>query len=178
MLIFYNCLPRAGKALMFRYKQRTCGFSLAVKSVEHKHTHSANKLTHLYLSCVWQDEKLTRCAEGVMFPIKPVLLSFWWGVKPPKNSYLLSWPVLSCTVLSYPVLSVMPLAALAHPRQSHRDLSCRSPPERQRALSAPPISLCVPLSPAPPGFGSVNPLLFSPPLSRGTRRGSPPVHPP
>lgn len=96
---------------------------------------------------------------------------------------VLSCPVLSCPVLSCLVLSIMPLAALAHPRQSHRDLSRRCPPERQRTLSAPTRqSLCASVPLAQPSFGSVNPLLFSPllclSLSRGTRRGSPPVHPP
>lgn len=46
-----------------------------------------------------------------------------------------------------------------------------------RCLLHPSVSVCL-CTPAQPGFGSVKPLLFSPPLSRGTRRGSPPVHPP
>ena len=128
---------------------------------------------------------LPQCSKCVMFPVKPLLLLFRWGGWIPMQLLpaVLTCPVLSCPVLSCPVLSIMPLAALAHLRQSHRDLSCRCPPERQRALSASTRqSLCASVPLAQPGFGSVNPLLFSPPpslsLSRGTRRGSPPVHPP
>jgi len=76
--------------------------------------------------------------------------------------YLLSWPVLTCPVPSCPLLPWLM-------RQSHRDLSGRYPPERQRTPSASPVRLCVPLSPARPGFGSVNPLLFSPPSRHQAR---------
>lgn len=103
-----------------------------------------------------------------MFPVKPVFLLFWRGElceTPPCCLDQSSPLLLSFFLLSRLVLSVTPFAALAHPRQSHRDLSCRCAPERQRVLSTLPASLCVPLSPAQPGFGSVNPLLFSPPLS-------------
>lgn len=136
---------------MFRYKQRTCGFSLAVKSVEHKHTHSANKLTHLYLSCVWQDEKLTRCAEGVMFPIKPVLLSFWWGVKPQKTPTCcpdLSCPVLYCPILSCPSCPWLPWPIRdSHTETCHAEVLLK---DRGRCLLHPSVSVCLcpPLHPA------------------------------
>lgn len=105
-------------------------------------------------------------SDCAMFPVKPVPIEF------PCKSYLLSCPFLSCPVLSCPDLTWPDLTCLScpwlpwliwdsHTETYHADVLLT---DRGRCLLH-CLSLCVPLPPAQPGFGSVNPLLFSPPLS-------------
>ena len=130
---------------------------------------------------------LPQCSKCVMFPVKPLLLLFRWGGWIPMQLLpaVLTCPVLSCPVLSCPVLSCPSCPWLpwpiwdSHTETCHADVLLK---DRGRCLPQ-PVSLCVPLSPLLNPALALLTLFSSPPpprlsLSRGTRRGSPPVHPP
>lgn len=119
-------------------------FYLAIRS--HEYTHLANKVIDSEVWCSpWN---LFSCSfDGKWIPVQllPAVLT-----------------CLSCPVLFCPSFPWLPWPTWdSHTETNHTDVLLT---DRGRCLLL-CFSLCVPLSPAQPGFGSVNPLLFSPPLS-------------
>lgn len=160
---------------MFVYKRRMCGWHSTIRSQEYgKQVYACKLKLHL-----------TQCSKCVMFPFQPVLLLFWLGVNThatPTCCPDLSWSVLTCPVLICPVLSCPSCPWLRWPIWDSHTETCHHAgvllKDRGRCLLHLSVSVCL-CPPLNPALALLT--LFSSPflsLSRGTRRGSPPVHPP